>query len=79
MGWTMKKGSSVVALQRFEEQGFNGPGVHVHAEPGDVGEIVDVFDLGFMVRWARTGTACDAFGREIQLADQPPAPETISA
>lgn len=59
-------GEIVVARARVEEEGFQGPGMYVHAERGEVGEVVDVFDAGWsMVRWARTGTACQCHEDEL--------------
>lgn len=77
----MLKGNRVVAAVRFEEDDFEGEGTHVHAEPGDAGEVEDVFeDGGLMVRWERTGTACDALAGELVIAITPTAQrETISA
>jgi len=64
----MEIGSLVVATMKFVELGFKRAGrTHVHARPGDLGRVVDVFaDGGFMVRWERSGTACDADVSEIR-------------
>lgn len=77
----MLKGNKVVAAVRFEEDEFDEGGTHVHAEPGDAGEVEDVFeDGGLMIRWERTGTACDALPGELVIAITPAAQrETISA
>jgi hypothetical protein len=62
----------VRALVELVEQDFQGPGLHVHANPGDVGEVehVERDEIGtrYLVRWARTGTAVDCFAEELALA-----------
>jgi len=56
----MQNGEVVWAAGRIEEPNFGGKDVHVHAEPGDEGRIVDIASNGLiMVRWLKTGTACD--------------------
>jgi hypothetical protein len=66
----MERGNRVIAKVMFEESDFDGEGIHTHARPGDVGEIVDVFESGLMVRWLETGTACDATADEVSAEDQ---------
>lgn len=62
----MRHGDEVVASRRIAERGFNGRGVHEHARKGERGEIVDVFGDGWiMVRWRRTGTACQVHADEV--------------
>ncbi len=63
-------GSKVIAEVQFDEVGFYSPGeTHVHAAVGDRGEVIDVFDYGFMVRWEQTGTACDATEDQISAVE----------
>jgi hypothetical protein len=59
-------GGRVVALVRFDDTDADGQ-PYVHAEPGDSGTIVEVFDeLTPTVRWDRTGTFCDVGPGEYQ-------------
>lgn len=61
----------VRALVQVTEDGFNEDGKeHVHAEPGDEGEVIDVPGDGFvMVRWKRTGTASACVTEELEPSD----------
>lgn len=66
----MHVGDQVEALVRFAEENFvDGEGAHVHAEPGEVGEIVDLCDGTLMVRWARSGTACDCDASQLRRCE----------
>jgi len=49
--------------------GFTKKGVeHVHAEPGEVGQVLEVIDGHPLVKWERTGTICDCAPEEVQRA-----------
>lgn len=58
----MRLGDRVIAMTLLEECGFAVESEwHTHAHPGEWGTVVDVFNGGgVMVRWDRSGTACDA-------------------
>lgn len=65
----MRLGDRVVALLTFEECGFIRESEwHTHARQGEWGTVVDVFEHGgVMVRWDRTGSACDADEHELAV------------
>ena len=56
-------------MSRVVEMGFTKKGVeHVHAEPGEVGQVLEVIDGHPLVKWERTGTICDCAPEEVQRA-----------
>lgn len=65
----MRIGDQVVAVVQVVEEGFSGAGTHVHAEPGDVGQVLDAGDGLLMVRWERSGTACDCDASELRPSE----------
>lgn len=68
----MQIGDLVVAAVQVTEEGFSGAGTHVHAEPGDAGQVLDVDDAGlYTVRWERSGTACSCDAGELKPSESP--------
>lgn len=63
----MRLGDRVIAMTLLEECGFTVESEwHTHAHPGELGTVVDVFEGGgVMVRWDRSGSACDADESEL--------------
>jgi hypothetical protein len=66
----MKIGTRVKALKRLTEENFMGAALHVHAEPGDIGEVVDVDDTWITVRFQPSDTATGCAPEEIKAAEQ---------
>lgn len=57
----------VVAVTRITEE--DEEGLHVHAEPGDRGEVIDAFPRGTkMVQWFRSGGVVECFNHELRGA-----------
>ncbi len=53
---TFRAGAAVYALKRITEENHKGHDLFVHAEPGDVGEVLEVDEEGNPnVGWERSG------------------------
>lgn len=71
----MEVGTKVKATKQITESGTEGDpaavfpaGAYIHAEKGDVGEVVYVENGNPTVRFERTGTATLVFNSEIEAA-----------
>lgn len=61
----------VRAARRITEEGFREAELYVHAEPGDVGEVLEVADVGpgwLMVRWSRGDSVSMCHTDELTIA-----------
>lgn len=55
----MKVGDFVVALEPIIEKNFGGRRVYMHARPGDLGRVLDVYaDFTYFVGFKASSTDC---------------------
>jgi hypothetical protein len=66
----MKIGQRVRAVEKLTEENFAGKALHVHAERGDVGEVVHVDQHWVTVRFDGSGTAYSCAPEEVRAAER---------